>query len=51
MIKKKNSKIIYENILTRLRKRPLPESFKQLAYQKYEKTISTMFLISYTEKL
>ena len=44
-------KIIYDNILTRLRKRPLPESFKQVAYQSYGKTISKMFLISYTEKL
>ena len=44
-------KIIYDNILLRLRKRPSPKSFKQVAYQSYGKTISKMFLISYTEKL
>ncbi len=44
-------KIIYDNILARLRKGPLPVSFKQVAYQSYGKTISKMFLISYSEKL
>ena len=44
-------KIAYENILIRLKKRNHPESFKQVTYQNYGKTISKMFLISYTEKL
>ena len=45
------SKILIENIWTRLRKTSCPQHFKDVAYSSYGKTISDMFLIPYTEKL
>ena len=44
-------KIIIENIINRLKPKVDINSFKDFAYQKYGKTLSELFLISYTEKL
>ena len=44
-------KIIIENIVNRLKPNVDINSFKDFAYQKYGKTLSELFLISYTEKL
>ena len=44
-------KIFAENLFKWLDYKNAPASFKELAYQKYGKTISELFLISYTEKL
>jgi len=44
-------KVIYENIINRLKFRNKPKTFRELAYQNYGKTLSNTFLISYTEKL
>ena len=44
-------RVIYENILNRLKFRDQPKTFRELAYQNYGKTLSHAFLISYTEKL
>ena len=44
-------KILAENLFKWIDSKNDPVSFKELAYQKYGKTISELFLISYTEKL
>ena len=44
-------KIFAENLFKWLDSKNDPTSFKELAYQKYGKTLSELFLISYTEKL
>ena len=45
------AKIIIENIINRLKPKVDINSFKDFAYQKYGRTLSELFLISYTEKL
>ena len=44
-------KILFENLFKWVGPNTKPVSFKELAYQKYGKTLSELFLISYTEKL
>ena len=44
-------KILAENLFKWFSSNTKPVSFKELAYQKYGKTLSELFLISYTEKL
>ena len=44
-------KVIFENIINRIIKSNKPRSFRDLAYQNYGKTLSKLFLLSYTEKL
>ena len=44
-------KIILEKIQNSIKKSDSPSNFKELAYYRYGKTISELFLINYTEKL
>ena len=46
-----NLKIIKENIQNKFTRNKEVHSFKDLAYKKYGKTLSDLFLINYTEKL
>ena len=44
-------KIVYENFLNQLKTFESPNTFEEVAYQNYGKTLSNLFLINYTEKL
>lgn len=44
-------KIVYENFLNQLKTFESPNTFEEVAYQNYGKTLSNLFLMNYTEKL
>ena len=44
-------KVFIENIFNLIKVNKIPKNFKELAYHRYGKTLSNLFLINYTEKL